>query len=232
MESTIDPPAESSPVESSTFSGGEADVYQSVSRSAIASLLLGIFGLASFLFVPVLLLPIVGLIFSIIAFRGFQKFPHELLGRPLASAGGIVCFATLLFAPAYHTYIYMTEVPEGYQRVDFGVLTSGLNEPDTPTAAARDLNGEQIFIKGYIHPSSMDTVLSKKFVIVPDLGTCCFGGQPPLTHMIEVNLTGDQYARKSYRKQRLAGELRVNGILKKVEGLNGVYYQLRADILK
>jgi hypothetical protein len=75
-------------------------------------------------------------------------------------------------------------------------------------------------------------MLAKKFVLVPDLGTCCFGGQPPLTHMIEVSLSGEEYARKSYRKQRLAGTLHVNRSLKPIEGLTGVYYQLKADILK
>jgi hypothetical protein len=50
--------------------------------------------------------------------------------------------------------------------------------------------------------------------------------------MIEVTLTGDQYATKSLRKNRLAGKLRVNGNMKPVDGLTGVYYQLRADILK
>jgi hypothetical protein len=78
----------------------------------------------------------------------------------------------------------------------------------------------------------MSSYEAKKFVIVPDLGTCCFGGQPPLTHMIEVTLTGDQYAHKDFRKKRLAGTFSVNPYLKPVDGLQGVYYQLRADILK
>ncbi len=50
--------------------------------------------------------------------------------------------------------------------------------------------------------------------------------------MILVNLSGEQYATKSYRRQRLAGTLDVNGSLKPVDGLTGVFYQLRADILK
>lgn len=231
MESTITP-SKSEEQSDTTFSSAEADVYQSISRSAIASLILGVFGLASFFFIPLLLLPILGLVFAFIAFRAFAKFPEELLGRPIATAGGIICFALVVFAPTYHIYIYMTEVPEGYMRVNFADLTSLSDEADLPTAAAKELNGEMIFIKGYIHPSSMATVLSKKFVLVPDLGTCCFGGQPPLTHMIEVNLTGDYYARKSYRKQRLAGRLLVNSSLKPIDELKGVFYQLRADILK
>ncbi len=69
-------------------------------------------------------------------------------------------------------------------------------------------------------------------MLVPDLGTCCFGGQPPLTHMIEVSLSGDQYATRSLRQQKLAGTLKVNKDLKPIEGLTGVFYQLKADILK
>ncbi|GIW98404.1 MAG: hypothetical protein KatS3mg111_1737 [Pirellulaceae bacterium] len=139
---------------------------------------------------------------------------------------------TLILAPAYHSYVYMTEVPEGYTRVSFEVLKSGYNEPDRPPQEALALDGKKIFIKGYIHPNSMDALKSKRFVLVPDLGTCCFGKQPPLTHMIEVTLSGDQLATKSYRKQRLAGTLYVRPQLKPVDGLTGVYYQLRADIIK
>lgn len=215
-----------------TFSGGEEEVYKSISRAAIASLVLGLLGLTAFPAIFMLILPLTGFAFAVIAFLSFRKFPDEILGRPLAIAGGVLCGLTLVLAPAYHAYIYMTEVPDGYERVDFASLKSGLGQPDQPPQAALQLDGKQVFIKGYIHPTSMDTVKSKRFVLVPDLGTCCFGGQPPLTHMIEVSLSGDQYAQKSYRKQRLAGTLHVNPNLKPIDGLTGVFYQLRADILK
>lgn len=223
--------AESSTSIESTFSSGE-EVYRSVSRAAIASLLLGIFGFAAFPLLFVLILPLLGLVFAVIAFSGFRRFPAELQGKPMAVAGAVICSGILVAAPLYHTYIYMTEVPEGYTRVDFAALMSPKGRQDVPTEFAVTIDGEQIFIKGYIHPSSMDTVKSKRFVLVPDLGTCCFGGQPPLTHMIEVSLLGDQYATKNYRKQRLAGTMRVFASKKPVDGLDGVYYQLRADILK
>jgi hypothetical protein len=214
-----------------SFSTQEAEVYQSVSRAAVASLVLGIFGVLSIWLLPLLLLPILGIAFALVAFSSFRRYPGEVLGRPIALVGTILSGVTLVAAPAYHSYVYVTEVPEGYLRVDFGSL-KGTKDKDVPTREAVELNGEKVFIKGYIHPSSMDSVMAKKFVLVPDLGTCCFGGQPPLTHMIEVNLEGDQYARKSYRKQRLAGTLRVNPSLKPIEELTGVFYQLRADILK
>lgn len=222
-------PADPLPI---ALSSSEADVYKSVSRAAIASVVLGILGLTAFPLLFMLILPIMGLVFAILAFSAFRKFPEEMLGKPLAVTGLVLCGLTCVLAPAYHAYVYMTEVPEGYARTDFGVLKSPLGQADFPPQAALALDGEKVFIKGYIHPTSMDTVLAKRFVLVPDLGTCCFGGQPPLTHMIEVSLSGDQRARKSYRKQRLAGTLLVDPDLKPIEGLTGVFYQLRADILK
>ncbi len=215
-----------------TFSSGDADVYQSLSRAAIASAVLGVLGLGAFAVLLLIVLPVLGVVFGLLALSAMVRFPEEMLGKPLAIAGLVLCAATCLLAPAYHTYVYMTEVPEGYTRVNFEDLKSGLGQPDVPPSEALGLNGEQIFIKGYIHPTSMDTMSAKRFVLVPDLGTCCFGGQPPLTHMIEVSLTGDQHARKSYRRQRLAGKLRVNSQLKPLDDLTGVYYQLQADILK
>lgn len=219
------------PVES-TFTTGDAEVYRSVSRSAVASLVLGVLGLTAFPMLPMVVLPLIGCVFAILAFRGFMQFPDELLGRPLAIAGGILCGLTLIAAPSYHGYVYATEVPDGYTRIDFGALMSEAGQPDGPTRFAMEMNGEKVFVKGYIHPTSMDTLQAKRFVIVPDLGTCCFGGQPPLTHMIEVSLLGDQTARKSLRRQRLAGTLRVDPNLRPIDGLTGVFYQLRADIIK
>ncbi|MCA9192187.1 MAG: DUF4190 domain-containing protein [Planctomycetales bacterium] len=219
------------PYESATF-GQEPDVYRSVSRAAVASLVLGVLGFTSIPFLVLWLLPLFGFVFGLIAIYSFRKYPEELLGRPIAYSGLVLCGLLCVISPAYHSYVYMTEVPDGYTRTSFELLKSGYGKPDQPTEAALKLDGMKVFITGYIHPTSMDTVKAKRFILVPDLGTCCFGGQPPLTHMIEVSLAGDLYAAKSYRKQRLAGTLHVNPILKPVDGLTGVYYQLRADILK
>ncbi len=241
-DDSINPTAKNSipthPVAGKSVSGNSAatdvgsEVYQSVSQAAVASLVLGLFGLTSLFFALMIALPLVGIVFAFMAFRAFRRFPHEYLGRPIAYLGATLCGLLLLIAPTWHAYVYLTEVPDGYARVDFGALMSDPGKADVPTQVAIDLNGEPIFIKGYIHPTSMDSLQAKRFVLVPDLGTCCFGGQPPLTHMIEVSLTGDQYATRSYRRQRLAGTLKVNPSLKPIEGLTGVFYQLKADVLK
>lgn len=212
--------------------GGEAEVYRSVSRAAVVSLLLGLLGLFAFMMMQLVVLPIAGLIAGWVSRRAIRRYPAEFSGKFLANAGLALSGLTVLAAPAYHGYIYATEVPDGYTRVSFYDLMPAKGMPDVPTDAALQWNGRQVFIKGYVHPTSMDSAMAKRFVIVPDLGTCCFGGQPPLTHMIEVNLNGDQYAHRNLRKKGLAGTFSVNSYLKPIEGLTGVYYQLQADVLK
>ena len=206
-------------------------VYQSVSRAAVASIVLAVFGLLAFIWVGLLPLPVVALMLAISGLLSIRRYPDELLGKRLAVSGLALSGITLATAPVYHAYVYATEVPPGYERIAFSALKSPSGAPDMPPPAALELDGRQVFVKGYIHPTSMDTPRAKKFVLVPDLGTCCFGGQPPLTHMIEVTLTGDALATRSLRKQKLAGTLHVNRTLKPIDGLEGVYYTLKADVI-
>lgn len=219
-------------INSQVISDAGQDVYQTISRAAVVSLVLAILGLSTFLALPMIVLPLAGLIFGLVGLSAIRRYPQELLGRPMALVGASLSGITLLAGSLYHSYVYATEVPEGYTRINFFSLAADKNQPDVPTAAAVDCNGQQIFIKGYVHPSSMASAMEQKFIIVPDLGTCCFGGQPPLTHMIEVHLTGDQYAYRNLRKKSLAGKFSVNPELKPVNGLTGVYYELQADLIK
>lgn len=219
-------------INSQVISDAGQDVYQTISRAAVVSMVLAILGLSTFLALPMIVLPLAGLIFGLVGLSAIRRYPQELLGRPMALVGASLSGITLLAGSLYHSYVYATEVPEGYTRINFFSLAADKNQPDVPTAAAVDCNGQQIFIKGYVHPSSMASAMEQKFVIVPDLGTCCFGGQPPLTHMIEVHLTGDQYAYRNLRKKSLAGKFSVNPELKPVNGLTGVYYELQADLIK
>jgi hypothetical protein len=72
----------------------------------------------------------------------------------------------------------------------------------------------------------------RQFILVPDKGTCCFGGNPKLTDMIEVTLQDSLRVNYSFRKRGLAGTLRVDTTTKPVNGLGGVYYQLEADYVQ
>ena len=103
----------------SPVSSSDDMVYQSVSRAAVGSLILAVLGLMSFLLVGLVILPAVGLLLGINALVSIRRYPEELLGKPFAKIGIALSLLTLVTAPAYHAYVYATEVPPGYERVAF-----------------------------------------------------------------------------------------------------------------
>jgi hypothetical protein len=217
--------------ETSTFdSSDDSDFnYRSLSRAAVLSVVFGLFGILAWLTPLMIFLPICAIVFAYSAFGNLRKYPNELVGATPAAIGLVLGLVMTIAAPAWHTYVYYTEVPEGYKRISFYDLTSPKNGPDVPTQQAIMLNGEKIFVKGYVHPTSVSGGATKSFVLVPDLGTCCFGTQPPLTHMIEVRLVNGKYASQSLRQYALAGALVVRPNLKQVDGLTGVFYEMEAE---
>ncbi len=213
----------------SAFEQEDEFSYKAISRSGVLSVVFGIFGLLAWMFPLLVILPLLALVFALVSFYNFKKYPTELTGKIWARIGLVLGGALLILAPARHTYIYYTEVPEGYERVSFSALKSPPGAPDVPTLPAVALNGKKIFLKGYIHPTSLASMNAKSFVLVPDWATCCFGEQPPLTHMVEVRLLNEKYASRSFRQHSLAGTFEVTPHLKQVDGLTGVYYILEAD---
>lgn len=181
--------------------------------------------------VPGLILPLFGLIVGGIGLINIRKYPAELTGKTAASVGTMLSAALFIGGVACHTLIYSTEVPEGYERLSFEVLKAAARMPDSPPPMAQEMDGKRVFIKGYIYPGQQRFDL-KEFVLVPDLGTCCFGGSPKQTHMIKVVLEGDAKLDYSMTKRRLAGVLIVNPTLQPVKGRPGVYYKLIADYAK
>jgi len=180
---------------------------------------------------PILFLPLLGLILGILGQSSIRKYPEELIGKTAAGLGVTLGAALFIGGIACHALIYSTEVPEGYQRMLFDVLKAGSGMPDFPPLTAQEMDGKRIFIKGYIYPGQKRHGLTE-FVLVPDLGTCCFGGSPKQTHMVEVILQNGLTLNYSMTKRGLAGTLKVNPTLQPVANRPGVYYQLIADYAK
>jgi hypothetical protein len=68
---------------------------------------------------------------------------------------------------------------------------------------------------------------------VPDMGTCCFGGQPKPTDMIEVYVPeGKPRVAYAPRRIKLAGTFMLADRPTQSLGLKGVWYHLRADLVK
>lgn len=207
--------------------------YRAISSSAIASVVFAIFALISgYFFWPTLGLAVVGFVVGLAAFRTISRFPEEFDGKGIAVTGMLLNLLVIAAGVSLHLYIYMTEVPDGFTRVQFYTLQQDANGPDMPTDEAIKIDGQPIFLKGYIHPSSGNGLL-KRFILVPDLGTCCFGGQPKSTDMIEVTLHGGQTTKASLMKKKLAGEFRVNRAPEKLTDFeNNVFYRLKVEHIK
>ncbi len=204
--------------------------YRAISLPAVFSVLSVLPALGfGFFFAPVLSLAALGIGLAIWALRTIARYPDEYEGRAIALIGLAANCLVLVVGASYHSYVYATEVPEGYDRVAFEDLKTQENLPDLPTLKSIEIDGKAVFIKGYIHPASGSGLL-RRFILVPDLGTCCFGGQPRSTDMIEVTLTGGQTVRAGMTKLRLAGKFMLNPQApKQADFDNRIYYQLRVD---
>ncbi|MEM8681372.1 MAG: DUF3299 domain-containing protein [Planctomycetota bacterium] len=205
--------------------------YRSVCSAAILAIVLAGLSLASVLASALLLLPALGIILSLMAIADIRKSPNELTGMGLAKAALFLNSFILIGVVSFNVWVYLTEVPEGYQRISFSQLQPERNAKEPIPSTAKDLNGQKVFIKGYTYPGERRRNL-KRFVLVPDLGSCCFGGQPALTDMIEVTLDDPLTANYGMRCRKLTGVFEVDTTLKPVTGLGGVYYRLKADGIK
>jgi hypothetical protein len=206
--------------------------YRAICKSAVASLALGLLGLTALLGPLLLILPVLGVVFGLLGLSKIRRYPMELTGRTVAQLGLVGSGALLVIGSVWHAVAYAREVPEGYRRVTFDDLQPIPEARELPVSpAALKMNHEKVFLKGYVYPDGQRFNI-KRFVLVADLGTCCFGGQPKLTHMVEVTLRDPYRVEYSLRKLRLGGTLKVDTRIKPVSGLGGVYFQLDADYVR
>jgi hypothetical protein len=177
----------------------------------------------------------VALLLGIAAARTIRRYPTEYTGSRLAMSGlvgGLVLFAV---GSATAAITYTTEVPDGYARVGFWELQPDPDHPDyfpiSPKAV--EITGRPVFIKGYMHPGVASSGKVNHFILVPDMGTCCFGGQPKPTDMIEVFVPdGKDRIAYSPRRIKLAGTFLLADRPTQSLGLTNVWYHMQVDQVK
>lgn len=121
----------------------------------------------------------------------------EFGGRRMTWTGLLLSLGFFVFGIGWHTYLVATEVPEGYRRINFSRDISAKElqyrrkgEFDVH-ADVKALDGQKIFLKGYIYPTNRTEDLPS-FLLVKDNRQCCFGGQPEVTDMILVQMQDGQ----------------------------------------
>jgi hypothetical protein len=221
--------------------------YRAISRAAVISVVLaGIsfpliaFALysAAFQYGDAVPLGFVGSLFALPAIvlgisglSTIRRYPSEYTGRRLALTGILGGGLFLVAGAGTAIYTYATEVPEGYARIGFWELQPDPDHPELPVSPrALELAGKPVFIKGYMHPGIASMGKVDRFILVPDMGTCCFGGQPKPTDMIEVHVPeGGERLAYSRRRLKLAGKFALTNEPTQSLGLQGVWYHLVLD---
>ncbi len=176
----------------------------------------------------------VALVLGFVGGRTIQRFPSEYTGKRLARFGLVGGLLLFIAGSATAGFTYTTEVPDGYTRTGFWELQPDPEMPQYPVPPkAAELSGKPIFIKGYMHPGVASMGKVNHFILVPDMGTCCFGGQPKATDMIEVVVKeGKERVAYSPRRIKLSGTFYLADIPTQSLGLRNVWYHLEADEVK
>lgn len=211
--------------------------YRPVPPLAAVTAALGAISLLALITEFALPFALFGVVLGILASRQIQRANGEYSGMWLVRTGLVLCAVCLFGGSAFHAYVYATEVPEGYTRVSFVtdiarkdfIVHEGRQDyhPDVKV-----LNGQQIFLKGYMYPDGRTDGL-RQFILCKDSGECCFGGKPALTDMIFVNIP-DEFPPASYYdglvavagKFQVAPDLRRAGELKPAYRIDATHFEI------
>lgn len=193
--------------------------YKSLCAWSLISVGLGLLSVLAFLDWPLLILPVLGVFMGVLGWRRIARRPQELTGLRAARVGIMLSALFLVAGGGYRTFVYVTEVPPGHERISYS------NLKDVRGVQA-DLDGEKVFIKGYVYPTSKSTF--NQFVLCRDNGDCCFGGSPKWSDMILVRLKEGEEMQFSRWQKKVAGTLRIKPVVQQQDGdvTMNIVYQL------
>lgn len=185
--------------------------YRPVPVIAPVAFILGVSSLLALISEFAVLIAFFGIAFGAVATWKIRKSNGAYGGKIWATVG---LFASVIFffgGIGTHVYAYMTEVPEGYQRVSFVrdisakefVYEQGVRKLHPDVAP---LDGQKIFIKGWMWGTQKNTGLTD-FVLLKDNGQCCFGGNPKPFDMMHVIMEGGKTTDKFDGMVSIAGVL-------------------------
>lgn len=212
----------------------DAQEYRVLSRSAVFALALAILSLVGLAFPMLLVIALAAAAVATSAIWTIRAYPNEYKGMKLAVISLLISSGVFAIGSSFHTYRYLTEVPEGHERIYFSDLQPELAlRGKAIPRVAKNLDGKAIFLKGYMHPGIAGAGNVEEFVLVPDFGTCCFGGQPALTDMVLIHLAPGEGAKFSRNWLGIAGKFKCDESQRRqVLGLRDVCYEMEKASLR
>ena len=201
--------------------------YRAVGGATIASLVLAVLSPLAFLDWWLSVVPVLAMVLGVVAYRDIARRPEVLTGRPLAVAAMAVGLASLLGGLSYLSMVYTSELPEGFERLDYATLQPMEGDPPgTVPEAALAMDGRNVLLKGYMYPGKQQLGIVQ-FLLVRDQGDCCFGGNPRITDRVLVQLSDPRGMPFSPRLTKIAGRFAVRPTANAaIDG--GVLYHLEA----
>lgn len=211
--------------------GTSDEVYRSLSSSAVAACLVGIVSIiALFDFWPLKVVPVIGLVAGLMGLRQIKQMPNEYTGRKVALVGIALSAFFLIGGTTVGVLVPILEVPKDHTAINYEDLKPTPDRPNAVPATAAELDGRKVFIKGYMFPTSHNEGI-RKFLLCRDNGDCCFGGQPPSSDMVWVELNAPLETDFSTRLRHVAGTFHVAGS-HMADVRQEILYRLDADYIK
>lgn len=210
---------------------GEYEAYRTMSATAIVSCVLGMASITALLGFPALFaIPVLGIVAGVVAWRRITSAPDELSGLKVARTGIMASTFFLVAGVAFSAWSYYGEVPDGYTRISYEGELVNEASPDEAAPAAKALDGQRVFIKGYMFPVAHQNGVTK-FLLCRDSGDCCFGNTPKKTHMVYVELVDPMQTEFTTQVRKVGGVFRV-ATARTAEVNSDVLYRLDADYIQ
>lgn len=214
----------------------QEDVYQSVCKTSVAAVIFGVLSVTAFVHQMFLIIPLLAIVFGLLALKAIHQWPDELVGKMAAKIGLVLGMLCLVAGAGMHSFIYATEVPDGYRRISFAELkpsSRGIDKNGYPDRV-EEFDGQRVFIKGYVRPPSGKQYALKNFIMVGDFGDCCFGGDPAITDVVAVKIKCDDTVNYGYGLRRIGGTFKLNPktTVSDEEEIPRVFYEIEADYVR
>ena len=203
------------------------NTYRPLSMLAVVSLVVSLVSLVALANVLLVGVAVIATVLSLWAWRNAKSYRDEVRGAGIALAALLIALTSTFGGVGLYAYEYLTELPDGYERLGFQVL-----QPDERNYAAwqerlKALDGKKVFIKGYALAGNQKKGIVN-FILCADQGDCCFGGNPKITDRVLVQLTNPAGIDYTDYLQKFTGTFKYRPTKNAIEVSNGgdVWYIL------
>ncbi|MBU6222191.1 MAG: hypothetical protein KGR24_05500 [Planctomycetes bacterium] len=200
---------DSSETLSSTAASEGDERYRAIGGAVVAAGVLALLSPLAFLDWWLAVVPVLGIVLGLVAWRDIGARPTELGGKRLAIAAISLSACALVGGLIYQSAVYAQELPPGFLRANYSMLQPLPGDPPTAIPdSARELDGRDVLLKGYMYPGKQQQGIVQ-FLLVRDQGDCCFGGNPKITDRVLVQLRDKTGIEFSPRLRKIAGRFAV-----------------------